>query len=223
MSVQGRKDRGPEVTGYTLHSNTQIKTYIPWVVALLLLVPVDLSAAPGSSASGSPEATRAKNTHKAKKARRKKIRRKRRTRRTKKRRVRKARRKRSRRRAPGARKVAGLSGARCKDIFCTSRVMALEGDDASFKQLSSTQVEQVMRRSLSRLEPCLVQERRKNPHLRGASIEFVVSPKGRVLASRIQERERAQLQRCLQKAMRPLRFPRVTGRTVATFTVNVPR
>ena len=99
--------------------------------------------------------------------------------------------------------------------------MGQKGD--TYKQLSSNQVERVMLRSLSRLEPCLVQERRKDPHLKQTRIEFVISPVGKVLASRIQRPRRAELQQCLRKAMGGLRFPRVTGRTVATFTVNIPQ
>ena len=100
--------------------------------------------------------------------------------------------------------------------------MALEGKGSSFKQLNSTQVERVMLGSVARLEPCLVQERRRDPHLKNVTIEFVVSRGGKVLASRLDQRHRAGLSRCMKKAMKRLRFPRVTGRTVATFTVNVP-
>lgn len=233
MSVLPRdKKDGPQVTGNTLVSVTKKRGIIPWLLALLLLFPGgDLGADPAPAASGSTSTKKAKKARKVK-SRRKKTRRKRRARtkkhRTKKRWTRKARRKRSRRKRARRRKrrtrtVATVAATRCKDIFCTSRVMALEGEGSSFKQLSSTQVELVMHRSLARLEPCLVRERRKNPHLKGATIEFVVSRKGRVLASRLQQRQRAELQKCLQKAMRPLRFPRVKGRTVATFTIHVPR
>ena len=206
---------------------------MPWLLALLLLLPgVDLRADPAPAAGSRTSKTkkarkikkaRRKKARKTKKARRKKVRRKRRKH-VKKRRASGGRQERARRkRRRRARRVARVSATRCKDIFCTSRVLALEGKGSSFKQLSSAQVERVMFRSVARLEPCLVQERRKNPHLRGATIEFVVSKKGRVLASRIEKRGRVKLSSCLQKAMRSIQFPRVTGRTVATFTINVPR
>ena len=209
---------------------SKIRASLPWLLALLLLAPTgELGADPSAASSGSHagrKAKKARKANKAKKARRKKARRKkarrkktRRKRRVKKRRVKKRRSHRRKR----SRKMARVAAVRCKDIFCTSRVMALEGKGDGFKQLSSTQVERVMHGSLSRLEPCLVQERRKNPHIKGATIEFVVGRKGRVLASRLAPRRRGDMERCLKKAMASLRFPRVSGRTVATFTVHVPR
>lgn len=79
-----------------------------------------------------------------------------------------------------------------------------------------------MRRALPRLEPCLVQARRRDPNLRQASIEFVVSTAGKVLASRIKDAYHKDMRRCLRRTMKSVRFPGATGRTVATFTVTLP-
>ncbi len=209
-----------QLTGKTLHY-TKLKTTVPWLMALLLLLlPAgDLGADPATSGSEASGPRKAGKQRKAKRARKRRKARKARKRSRK--RTRKARRRRARKRR--ARRRRAVAGTRCRDIFCTSRVMALEGKGSSFKQLSSAQVERVMLRSMARLEPCLVRERRKNPHIRGATIEFVISRGGKVLASRLAARDRKELSRCMKKAMRLVRFPKVTGRTVATFTVNVPR
>lgn len=202
-----------------MHWYTKNRTTLPLLMALLLLLPAgDLGADPVASGAESSGTRKAGKKRAVKKAR------KRRARKARKRRVRGSRRKRARKaRKRRARKRLAAAGTRCRDIFCTSRVLALEGKGSSFKQLSSTQVQRVMLGSVGRLEPCLVLERRKDPHLKGVTIEFVVSRGGKVLATRIDQRDRVGLSRCMRRAMKRVRFPRVTGRTVATFTVNVPR
>lgn len=90
--------------------------------------------------------------------------------------------------------------------------------------LSEEQVERMMASSRQRLEPCLVQARRRDPRLLKARLEFVVTAQGQVLASRVDGKRSSPLARCIHKSLRTVRFPRTTmQRTVAAVTLAVPQ
>lgn len=83
-------------------------------------------------------------------------------------------------------------------------------------------VVKVMKRIKPQLIPCAIDERRRDPALRQAQIEFVISPAGRVLATRVNGQRRSRLARCIHPRMSRLaRFPRGRFRQVASFTLTV--
>jgi hypothetical protein len=112
------------------------------------------------------------------------------------------------------------AAARCRDIFCTAQRVAIgerEGPGLRYEH-----VVQVMKRIKPQLIPCAIDERRRDPELQRAEIEFVVSPAGRVLATRVNGQRRSRLSRCIHQRMSRLaRFPRGAQRQVASFALTV--
>jgi hypothetical protein len=137
--------------------------------------------------------------------------------------------------APPAEKRARLAGhkkktrsvprPRCRDIFCSSQsqVLKLDGSTADVKGLTEEQVEETMQTKRQRLEPCLIEARRRDPDKHKARVEFVVSGSGRVLAVRVDGKRGSTLARCIGKQMTGIRFPTFTRpRMVAAVTLAVP-
>jgi len=74
---------------------------------------------------------------------------------------------------------------RCRrgDPFCTTQVVKMDG--AESRGLNDAQVASTIDRHRKRMEGCLVEARRRDPHLTRVQLEFVVTGKGSVLASRV--------------------------------------
>jgi hypothetical protein len=127
-------------------------------------------------------------------------------------------------RPPAHKKKAGPSlRTRCRDIFCSSQVLRLDGSTAEVKGLTEEQVEEVMQTKRQRLEPCLIEARRRDPDKHKARVEFVVSGNGRVLAVRVDGKRGSTLARCIGKQMTGIRFPTFSRpRMVAAVTLAVP-
>ncbi|MCA9672116.1 MAG: hypothetical protein KC503_41260 [Myxococcales bacterium] len=89
--------------------------------------------------------------------------------------------------------------------------------------LTAGQVAKVMHKVAPRLEPCLVFERRRDPELRGAFIEFVITGAGHVLATRVNKKRFSSLARCIHKKLRATaRFPKSKlPRQVAGFNMRL--
>jgi hypothetical protein len=133
-----------------------------------------------------------------------------------------------RRKARSARvkRTAPPRSARCRrnDIFCTTQVVRLDGTGGEQQGLSEEQVERVIISNRRRLEPCLVQARRRDPKLLRTRLEFVVTGQGQVLASRVDGKRGTPLARCLHKELRGVHFPRFAlKRAVAAVTLAVPQ
>jgi len=112
------------------------------------------------------------------------------------------------------------SAKRCRDIFCTSSVVTMDGGKK--KGLTSAQVEKVMRRVATQFNPCLMLERRRNPRMKWAKMEFVISNAGRVLATRVNRLRRSSLTRCIHKKLKRVRFPKnKQRRQVASYSMAV--
>jgi hypothetical protein len=119
---------------------------------------------------------------------------------------------------------SSAAGKRCRDVFCTSVVIEAGDRKPDPSRLTAQQVDRVMRPTVNKLEPCLVHERRRNPFLKGATIEFVITDQGRVLASRVNGERKSTLARCVHQQLRGLLFPRSgTKRSVASFRVALAR
>ncbi len=121
--------------------------------------------------------------------------------------------------------AAKRGGPRCRDIFCTpsvTRIDGASGGDVSGR--TETQVEEVMASHRGRLQPCLIEARRRDPARKQARLEVVVSGKGRVLASRVDGQRGSPLARCIGKQLTRVRFPSFKlQRTVAAVTLTVPQ
>jgi len=112
---------------------------------------------------------------------------------------------------------------RCRDIFCHSEVLRLDGSKAEVTGLTEEQVEEVVQTQRRRLEPCLIEARRRDPDKKQARLEFVVNAPGRVLAVRVDGKRGSSLARCLGKQMMRIRFPASSRpRMVAAVTLAVP-
>jgi hypothetical protein len=119
-----------------------------------------------------------------------------------------------------ARTKRGRRVKRCRDIFCTAQRLSI--DKREGPGLSYRHVEKVMHRIKPRLIPCAIEERRRDPMLRRVQIEFVISVRGRVLATRANGKRRTRMARCMHRQMAELaRFPRGIQRQVASFTLTV--
>ncbi len=126
--------------------------------------------------------------------------------------------------AKSARPRRAPSAARCRDIFCTTQVLRLDGSGGDTSGLTEEQVEQTVSAHRRHMETCLIDARRRNPHLLGARVEFVVSSQGKVLASRVDGRRGSPLARCIAKEMRIVRFPSFKqSRAVAAVTLSAPQ
>lgn len=123
---------------------------------------------------------------------------------------------------PRARVVKRPPRCRRGDPFCTTQVLKMDGADS--RGLSDAQVASTMDRNRKRMEPCLVEARRRDPRLAQVQLEFVVTAKGSVLASRVDGKRASPLARCLHRQMRAVRFPATTAaRSVASVTLSVPQ
>ena len=119
-----------------------------------------------------------------------------------------------------ARRPARPTVPRCRDVFCTAQRVNVDGPDG--EDLRHEHVSREVRRLKPQLVPCAIEERRREPGLRRAEIEFVISPAGRVLATRVNGQRRSRLARCIQQQLSRLaRFPRVSQRQVASFALTV--
>lgn len=113
---------------------------------------------------------------------------------------------------------------RCRDIFCTTQILRLDGSGSETTGLTEDQVERTVTAYRQHMETCLVDARRRNPRLLGARVEFVVSGQGKVLASRVDGRRGSSLARCIAKEMRVIRFPSFKQpRAVAAVTLSAPQ
>jgi hypothetical protein len=113
--------------------------------------------------------------------------------------------------------------ARCKDIFCTTQVVRMDGQGEQ-SGLSPEDIERTINEHRQRIDPCLIQIRRRDPTISKVRLEFVVTGKGAVLASRIDGKRGSPLARCVHKALRTVQFPRFSQkRTVAAMTLAVPQ
>jgi hypothetical protein len=114
--------------------------------------------------------------------------------------------------------------SRCRrgDPFCLTQVVRMDG--AETRGLSETQVAKTMDQQRKRMDGCLIEARRRDPRLAQVQVEFVVTGKGSVLASRVDGKRGTTLARCLHKEMRAIRFPRSTApRSIASVTLSVPQ
>ncbi len=113
---------------------------------------------------------------------------------------------------------------RCRDIFCTTQVMRMDRASTEQKGLTGDQVESTIKKNHRRLEPCLVKVRRRDPSRKVARMEFVVTGKGKVLATRVDGRRYSPLSRCLLRQMRRFSFPTFKQRrAVASVTLAIPQ
>jgi hypothetical protein len=117
-----------------------------------------------------------------------------------------------------------VQSSHCRDIFCTSQqIIRLDKSTADDPSLSEEEVEEVFKRHRQKLEPCLIQARRRDPHATQARIEMVVTGKGKILASRVDGKQASLLARCIHKKLITIRFPRFAQkRAVASITVAMP-
>ncbi|MFH1132278.1 MAG: hypothetical protein V1754_13150 [Pseudomonadota bacterium] len=112
--------------------------------------------------------------------------------------------------------------AKCKDIFCTSYVLRFGTQQPDPKLLTAEQVDQIMRKNLKYFESCIIEVRRRDPYLKHVKIEFVISEKGVVLATRVNDKRKSSLTNCIHENFQKLRFPQSQRvRSVASFDITV--
>ena len=134
-----------------------------------------------------------------------------------------ARKTRARARRARTRRLRRHRTRRCRDIFCTAQEIRLDRRGEA-RGLNDEQVEAVADRTRGRLEPCLVQARRRDPDAVSARVEVVVDRRGRILASRVNGKRRGALARCVHGKLRGVRFPGTqVHRQVAAFTLAISR
>jgi hypothetical protein len=123
-----------------------------------------------------------------------------------------------------SRRARAGAAARCRDVFCTTQVLRMDGDSGEVQGLTEEQVETTMQLQRKKLEPCLVEARRGNPRLSQAHVEFVVTGKGQVLATRVDGKQASPLARCVHQQLRSVRFPSFKlSRTIAAITMAAPQ
>lgn len=113
--------------------------------------------------------------------------------------------------------------ARCRDIFCMAHHVALDATGATDKNtLTAGTVRTLMVKQQPKIEPCVVNARRRDSHLKRVLIEFVVDAKGRVLATRVNGKRRSGLARCVHRHLRRVKFPPSRQRrTLASFELRI--
>ncbi|MCC6750703.1 MAG: AgmX/PglI C-terminal domain-containing protein [Deltaproteobacteria bacterium] len=122
-----------------------------------------------------------------------------------------------------AAKGAPSKNARCKDLFCAAQVVRMDrsGEDGG---LSGEQVDQILQSHTSRIEPCFVEARRRDPSLSGARarVEVVVKADGQVADARVNQVRGSPLSRCVLAKLKGVRFPKSRAPlTVAGFQMAV--
>jgi|GEM_PF-5186530 hypothetical protein len=121
-----------------------------------------------------------------------------------------------------AKKAVRNTEPRCKSVFCTATVLNMDGPGDDPRTLKAKQIDKVMRKRTKGFEPCIVLARRRNAFLKNVEIEFVISGKGKVIASRVNGKQKSSLAKCIHTPLSRIRFPSVgRRRSIATFNMKL--
>lgn len=111
---------------------------------------------------------------------------------------------------------------RCRSVFCTATVLNMAGPEGDSGTLKAKQIDKVIRKQTKDFEPCIVLARRRNAFLKNVEIEFVITGKGNVIASRVNGKQKTPLAKCIHAPLSKIRFPAVGNRrSIATFNIRL--
>ena len=112
--------------------------------------------------------------------------------------------------------------AKCRSAFCAATVLRMDGAADDPRTLKAKEIDKVMRAKTKAFEPCIVLARRRDPYLKKVTIEFVIDGKGKVIASRVDGKQKTPLAKCVEPELRRTLFPATGGgRSVASFVIHV--